>query len=60
MTVKFVIAKDGSVSKASVQESSLNSKTVESCIVGRLKRFTFPKPKDGLVIVKCPLDFQSE
>jgi len=57
--VKFVIAKDGSVSKASIESSTMGSagKPVSSCIVGRFKRFKFPKPNGGIVIVKYPFIF---
>ncbi len=58
ITVKFVIAKDGSVSKASIKSSSMGNKSVESCITGRFMRFTFPEPKGGgIVIVSYPFIF---
>lgn len=58
VTVRFVIASDGSVSKASIKSSSLNDKTVESCITSRFMRFSFPEPKgDGIVIVSYPFIF---
>jgi hypothetical protein len=57
--VKFVIAKDGSVSKASIDSSTMGGggKPVESCIVGRFKKFKFPQPNGGIVIVKYPFIF---
>lgn len=57
--VKFVIAKDGSVSKASIASSTMGGagKPVQSCIVGRFKKFKFPKPNGGIVIVKYPFIF---
>jgi hypothetical protein len=58
ITMKFVIAKDGSVSKASTQKSTMGSSTVESCINRRFQRFKFPEPKDGgIVIVSYPFVF---
>ncbi len=58
VVVKFVIAKDGSVSKASIKSSSMGSKAVESCITGRFMRFQFPEPKGGgIVIVSYPFIF---
>lgn len=57
--VKFVIAKDGSVSKASTKSSTMGNKTVEGCINSRFMRFTFPEPKGGgIVIVSYPFIFQ--
>jgi TonB family protein len=58
IVIKFVIAKDGTVSKASVKSSSMGSPAVESCIAGRFRRFKFPEPKGGgIVIVSYPFIF---
>ncbi len=58
VTVKFVIAKDGTVSKAETKSSTLGSPTVESCIADRFRRFQFPEPKGGgIVIVSYPFIF---
>ena len=59
VVVKFVIAKDGSVSKASTKTSTLGSAAVEGCINGRFMRFRFPEPKGGgIVIVSYPFIFE--
>jgi len=58
VTVKFVIAPNGHVSKASIKSSSLGDKTVEKCVTDRFMRFIFPKPKGGgIVIVSYPFIF---
>jgi pSer/pThr/pTyr-binding forkhead associated (FHA) protein len=58
ITVKFVIAKNGSVSKASTKSSTMGNRAVESCINGRFMRFKFPEPKGGgIVIVSYPFIF---
>jgi hypothetical protein len=58
--VKFTIAADGSVSKAGIKSSSMGSAAVESCITGRFKRFKFPEPKGGgVVIVSYPFIFSA-
>ena len=58
--VKFTIAADGSVSRASIKTSSMGNSAVESCITGRFKRFKFPQPKGGgVVIVSYPFIFSS-
>ncbi len=58
ITVKFVIAKDGTVSKASIKSSTMGSKSVEGCITSRFMRFKFPEPKGGgIVIVSYPFIF---
>ncbi len=58
ITVKFVIAKDGTVSSATTKTSTMNNPAVESCINGRFMRFQFPEPKGGgIVIVSYPFIF---
>jgi outer membrane biosynthesis protein TonB len=44
VAVSFVINAGGRVSVANVAQSSLASKSVENCIVGRMKTWQFPKP----------------
>ncbi len=58
ITVKFVIAKDGTVSSASTKASTMGSPAVENCINGRFLDFQFPEPKGGgIVIVSYPFIF---
>jgi TonB family protein len=58
ITVKFVISKTGSVSKAEVKSSTMGNAAVESCIVSRFLTFQFPAPKGGgIVIVSYPFVF---
>ncbi len=58
VVVKFVIAKDGTVSSATTKSSTLGNGAVESCINGRFMRFQFPEPKGGgIVIVSYPFIF---
>ena len=55
LTVKFVIAKDGSVSSSSLKSSTMKNAAVDSCVPKRFKRMRFPKPKGGgIVIVSYP------
>ncbi len=57
--VKFVIAKDGTVSSATTKQTTMNNAAVESCINGRFMRFRFPEPKGGgIVIVSYPFVFR--
>lgn len=46
--VSFVIGPQGIVSTARTSSTSLNSPTVESCIVSKLKTWVFPKPVGGV------------
>lgn len=58
ITVKFVIAADGTVSQATTKATTMNNPAVESCINGRFARFQFPQPKGGgVVIVSYPFIF---
>lgn len=58
IVVKFVIAKDGTVSSAQTKSSTMGNPAVESCINGRFMRFVFPEPKGGgIVIVSYPFIF---
>ena len=60
ISVKFTIAADGSVSSSSIKSSSLNNSVAESCIAGRFRRFRFPKPKGGgIVVVSYPFTFKA-
>jgi hypothetical protein len=56
VNVKFVISPHGAVSVANVAHTSLDSKKVESCLIGKLRGFKFPKPK-GNVSVKVSYPF---
>lgn len=58
LTVKFVIAGDGTVTSATTKATTMNNPAVESCINGRFMKFTFPEPKGGgIVIVSYPFVF---
>jgi hypothetical protein len=58
--VKFVVARDGTVSSASVASSTMGNQAVESCIAGRFQRMVFPEPQGGgIVVVRYPLVFQA-
>lgn len=60
VVVKFVIAKDGTVSTASIKSTTLNNLAVESCLTSRFMRMQFPEPKGGgIVIVSYPFVFTS-
>lgn len=61
VVIKFIIAKDGSVSSANPKSSTLEDEQVERCLVGRIMRMRFPEPTGGgIVIVSYPFHFSSE
>ncbi len=61
LVVKFVIAKDGTVSSAVTKSSTLGSPEVEACINHAVMGFVFPEPRGGgIVIVSYPFLFSPE
>jgi hypothetical protein len=61
LVIKFVIAKDGSVSQASTKTTTMNNPIVEDCVVQRFTRMRFPSPKGGgIVVVSYPFVFNSQ
>ena len=58
--IKFTISASGSVISSRVASSSLNNKKVERCMAGKVRRWVFPEPKGGgIVIVKYPFNLKS-
>ena len=58
ITVKFVIAADGTVASAQVDTSTLNNPVLERCVVARFQRMKFEPPAGGgVVIVRYPIVF---
>jgi outer membrane biosynthesis protein TonB len=50
VTMKWQIGGNGRVSSARVGHSSLRSAQVENCIAGKLKTWSFPRPKGGVTV----------
>ncbi|GDX81841.1 hypothetical protein LBMAG42_36520 [Deltaproteobacteria bacterium] len=58
VSVKFIIAKDGSVSSSSVAKSTLANPSAEACITGRFLRMQFPALKGGgIAVIHYPFVF---
>lgn len=56
--VKFMVARDGTVSAASTTHDSLGSEAATSCILQQFRRMRFPTPRGGgLVSVQYPFVF---
>jgi hypothetical protein len=60
VTVKFVIARDGSVAFASDGGSDIPDTTVRQCVVSSFTNLSFPAPDNGMVTVVYPLTFHPE
>jgi TonB family protein len=60
VTAKFTISGNGSVIAATVEDSTMGDREVENCLVDKIKRWVFPEPKGGgIVIVKYPFVFKA-
>ena len=60
ITVKFVIAKDGTVSTSTSAHSTLGSPSAEACVHDRFRKLRFPPPRGGgIAMVRYPLVFNS-
>jgi biopolymer transport protein ExbD len=58
ITMKFVIASDGTVSRAIVKESDIDDPTFHTCLTDTLRTFEFAEPKGGgIVHVSYPFVF---
>ncbi len=55
VAVKFVIARDGSVSTAQDGGSDLASESVRQCVVRAFGEMSFPEPEGGIVTVVYPV-----
>lgn len=60
VSVAFVIGPDGAVQSASVASSTLADEATESCVVGVVRRSTFPPNESGVISVSYPFVFQAE
>ena len=58
--IQFVIGATGKVPSAVVQETTMKSAAVGSCIANAVKRWTFPKPQSSSVIVSYPFILESD
>ena len=59
VVVQFIISAKGKVKSATIKSSTMNSAGFESCLVKKIKRWVFPQPKGGgIVIVTYPFFMQ--
>lgn len=60
VNVKFTIAGSGQVEAQAVNESTLQSRPVENCVLSKISRWRFPEPRGGIkVVVTYPFIFKS-
>lgn len=58
VSVRFVIARDGSVTNVRDGGSDLPDRGVVSCVMRAYFGLSFPKPEDGIVTVVYPIQFE--
>lgn len=59
IVIKWVIAGTGYVQTAAVAQTTMNNERVENCIARRVRRWKFPQPKGGgIVVVNYPFLFR--
>lgn len=59
VTLRWLIAPKGDVSKVEVTETTLNNKKIENCLISSIKYWRFPAPKGGgIVQVTYPIEFE--
>ena len=58
VTLSWTVNLQGQVLKAFVASSSLNNKSVESCMTRQVKRWRFDPPKGGHCIIQYPFTFK--
>ncbi len=55
VTVSFIISPTGAVQSSAVAASTMGNQRVEQCIAGAVRRWTFPSPEGGgIVVVNYP------
>jgi hypothetical protein len=60
VSVKFQIAPGGEVETSNITENTLGNNNVESCLLGLIAQWRFPKPEGGVrVLVSYPFVFKS-
>jgi TonB family protein len=60
VSIQFTISGTGQVIASVLQSSTMGNLRVESCVVQAVRRWEFPKPRGGgIVIVSYPFNFQS-
>ncbi|MGE4232984.1 MAG: AgmX/PglI C-terminal domain-containing protein [Bacteriovoracia bacterium] len=60
VSINFQIGPQGQVLSAKLAEDTMKSSNVNSCILGEVKSWTFPKPEGGTVVnVDYPFVFES-
>lgn len=58
ITVNWTVDLDGGVSRRVIEENTMGSRDIESCILREIGRMRFPEPGGGMVVVRYPFTFR--
>jgi len=58
INVSISVGADGSVCNAAITSDSVNNPAISSCVIGKFRSRTYPKPKRGCVVVNVPINFK--
>jgi hypothetical protein len=59
IVVQFTITPTGQVMTAKIDQTTLNNVNVEGCVTQATRRWTFPRPENGIVVVSYPFLFHT-
>ena len=59
IVVGFTIMPTGQVLTAKIEQTTLKNANVESCVAQATRRWKFPRPENGIVVVSYPFVFHS-
>lgn len=59
LSIQLTIGGSGAVLASIVLSSTLGSPAVEQCIAGAVRRWEFPKPQAGIVVITAPFGLKS-
>lgn len=59
VTLQWRIGIDGKVMKVLIENSTLNNKNVEGCMMRNVERWIFPKPEGGVCQIRYPFVFNA-
>lgn len=59
IVVQFTVGAEGSVLASTIQSSTVGNPVVDACIAGAIRRWEFPRPRGGIVVVSYPFILKS-
>ncbi len=60
VVLQFTIGPEGRVLASTIQSSTVGNPQVDACLAAAVRRWDFPKPRGGIVVVSYPLILKSK